>query len=132
MAALDWVVRVVRGLFSGRRRDRARMRRLIEEGDIDELVRVYHRCGRSDAHRERRMAALAELAKADPARAEPLLRDVIEGPDDPWMVMAALDTAAREGLVGLQDVIATAKDDPRPVVAATADVAARKLARTTA
>lgn len=152
LSAIGWLVRVTRGLFAdaatdagasatremtgssemtGSRRDRRRVRRhfkkLAVDGQTDELVRLYRSLGRDEEFRDLRIDALRELAAHDPAVAEDVLREVIEGADDPWVVLGALDAAAKHHIFGLTDVIAQATEDPRPAVASYAASAHKRL-----
>ncbi len=113
----------------GRRRDRRRLKRLAATGDVDELVRVYQRCGRGSHDVNRRIEALLQVARAEPSTAEPLLREVIEGPDDTWVTVAALDIAARCRMTGLADAVANAREDPRPAIATGAASVHKRLAK---
>lgn len=150
MRAAGWVVGVVRGVFAGSAADAAlaasedkasrrggrrggakeKLRDLAAPGGTEQLVRVYHQLARNDNDRELRIEAIIQIAEHDSAAAEPLLREIIEGPDDPWVVMAALDTAGRHGMTDLLDVVAAAREDPRPVVSALAGPVHKKLCKT--
>lgn len=147
--AAGWVGGLVRGVFAGpaadaglsaaddaasRRRQRRRIKRELAEiagaGGVEELTRVYRGAARSDLDRELRIEALIQIADAEPPAAEPLLRDVIRGPDDPWVVLAALDIAARHGMTGLLDEVAQATEDQRPMVATAAEIMRKRLEKT--
>ncbi|MCP9490344.1 MAG: hypothetical protein MSC31_10785 [Solirubrobacteraceae bacterium MAG38_C4-C5] len=150
LSAIGWLVRVTRGLFAdaavdasatremtgsgemtGSRRDRRRVRRhfkkLAVDGHTDELVRLYRSLGRDEEFRDLRIDALRELAAHDPAVAEDVLREVIEGADDTWVVLGALDAAAKYHIFGLTDVIAQVTEDHRPAVASYAASAHKRL-----
>lgn len=151
LGAVGWVGRLFRGAASGaaaeaamaateelsfdskdRRRARRQLKRMADEGDTEGLVRVYHLCGRSEHNRDLRIDALRHLARADRRAAEPLLREVIEGAEDAWVVTAAMEWAAKNEMVGLRDAVTSAKDDPRPAVSAQAVTVAKRLAKTEA
>jgi hypothetical protein len=129
--AAGWVAGAVRSVFVGQAVDaaleagekktsrrkcgrgaKAQLSELADPADTEQL-RVYHQLPRNDNNRELRIEAIIQIAENDTATAEPLLREIIEGPDDPWVVTAALDTAARQRMTGLIDVVAATRDDPR-------------------
>ena len=130
-AALRGGEEVVRGVAPSRRerrRARKHLRRLAASGKIEELILAYRRLGRSDEFRDLRSDALVALSAADPVAAEPILREVIEGPDDPWVVLLALDRADKHRMTGLLGVIAVAaRDDTRPLVGKQARGVHKKL-----
>lgn len=110
----------------GRGRARQRLKQLAATGHVEELVRVY-RCGRGNPDTTLRIEALIQVAHAEASTAEALLREVIEGFDDPWVTIAALDIAARCRMTGLVDAVDTAREDPRPAIAAAAASAHKRL-----
>lgn len=112
-----------------RRVARRRVRAMAKAGDVAGLTRVYHRCGSGEHHRDLRIEALVGLARADATAAAPILREAISGPNDAWVVSAALDAAAKHGVVDLLDAVIAAQDDPRPAVAAIAASARKRLAK---
>jgi|AntDryMetagUQ889_1029465.scaffolds.fasta_scaffold19414_1 hypothetical protein len=155
IASASWVARVVRSLFvhgavdaavqggeeatqsmtsdrKDRRRARKHLQLLADSGEIEELIASYRRMGRSDRFRDLRIDAIVALAAADPAAAAPVLRQIIEGPDDVYVILAALDLAAEHRITGLLDAVAAAKDDTRRLVAAEAGSAHRRLAKVAA
>lgn len=101
------------------------MRRMAADEDVQSLVSFYHRCGAGPHNRDLRIDALTMIAKADAA--EPLLHDVITGPNDAWMVMGALDIAGRHGLHRMSDTVTTACEDTRPAVSTTASLIQKRL-----
>lgn len=145
--AVGWFARVVRGLFAGqaadaglsaaeekvsrqrrrRRGPKQRLRELADPGYTEQLVRVYHQLARSDTERDLRTEAIVRIAAEDSTAAEPILREIIEGPDDPWVVIYALEAARRHRMTGLLDVIEPALEDPRPAVAAIAASTHKRL-----
>ena len=126
----------VRGMTTSRRdrrRARRHLRRLARSGEIESLILAYRRLGRSDEFRDLRIDAIVALAAADPGAAEPVLREIIEGPDDPWVVVAALDRASKHRMAGLLPAIAiAAEDDIRPLVGAQARGVHKRLLKVAA
>lgn len=146
--AAGWVAGAVRGVFAGQAADAAlsageeqpsrrgrrrgakgKLAELADPDDTEQLVRAYHRLARNDGDRELRIAAILQIADNDPATAEPLLREIIEGPDDPWVVLAALDTAGRKRMTSLADVVGAAREDPRQVVSVAAGQVHKRLSK---
>ncbi len=146
-AALGWVARILRGASvdagaeaaaqvagdgdvsdrKARRRAIRRFKSLAAAGKTDELASEYRRLGRGEDARDLRIEALLALAAADSTVAAPLLADVIERPDDPWVVTMALNAVAEHRMFELSDVVARAKDDPRPIVSKLATDVQRRL-----
>ncbi len=148
LGAARWVMRTLRSAFvsaapeaatttgeqlssdsKDRRRARRQLKRMGRAGDVEGLVRVYHRCGRGEHNRDLRIDALRQLARADRDAAEPLLREVIEGAEDAWVVTAAMEWAAKYRIVGVRDAVTAAGNDPRPAVAAQAATVGKRLER---
>jgi hypothetical protein len=113
----------------GRRRrgPKDKLNELAEPGDTEQLVRTYHQLARNDSDRDLRIEAITRLSEENSAVAEPILREIIQGPDDPWVVIYALDAARRHRMTGLLDVVTPACEDPRPAVAAAAGSAHKRL-----
>ena len=151
VGAAGWITRMARSVFvhaaaeaatakaeelsfesKDRRRARRQLKRMGTAGDVDGLVRVYRRCGRGENNRDLRIDALRHLARADRGAAEPLLREVIEGAEDAWVVTAAMEWSAKYKIIGLRDAVAAARDDPRPAVSAQATTALKRLDRAAA
>lgn len=112
-----------------RRRARRRLRQLARDGHTDELVRAYRRLGRSEAARDLRIDALRLLATSDARAAEPVLREVLTGPEDAWVMIGALDAVARGRILTLRDTVAATERDPRPAVSAYATDVRKRLDR---
>jgi hypothetical protein len=125
---------VLDDLERGGRKARRARRELAREskqarraGDREALLSLW-RLPRNEHYRSTRIDALMALADLDQAAAEPLLREALERPDDPWVVLAALDRISQRRLVGLRDAVERATDDPRPGVAKMAAHTAARLA----
>jgi hypothetical protein len=147
LSALSWVARIVGTLAyaameaslwtvndvpvdrAERRLRRRRLRRMGDACDVEGLERAYRRKGIGEEHRDRRIEALRQLARADPQAAEPLLREVICEAEDARLVIAAMDCAVQYRIGELRDAVERAKGDRRPAVAAHAAYVARRLAR---
>lgn len=110
-----------------RRRTRKHLKQLADSGEIEELIRAYRRLGRSTEIADLRTDAVVMLAAAEPVAAEPVLREIIGGPDDVWLVLAALDRAAKHRMTGLLGCVEEAREDHRPVVAKLAVDVHRRL-----
>lgn len=155
ISGASWLVRVVRSVLAhaiiegaarggkeamcsmtpsrkDRRRTRKHLKHLADTGDIEELIRAYRRLGRGDEARELRTDAIGMLAAADTVAAEPILQEIIEGSDDTWLVLAALDRAAKHRMIGLLDSVNDARDDHRRVVAKLAGDVHRRLVKAAA
>lgn len=144
-SAFGWLLRVARGAFGGAavdagvsvaemtggRRDRRRVRRhfkaLAATGQSEELIRAYRMLGRSDELRTLRLDALEALVAHDRVATAPVLREVIEGPEDAWTIIGVLHTVARHRVVDVVDVVRNVEHDPRPVVASSAASVRKRL-----
>ena len=93
--------------------------------DGAELIRLYE--GPDCDEAGVRIDALRALAGADPAAAQPVLRQAIEGPEDAWVTVFPLDLVQEWRLVELRDGVRTAEGDPRRVVASLAASVGKRL-----
>lgn len=151
ISGAGWLVRVVRSAIApaivetavrggkemvcltpsrkAKRRVRKQMKHLANRGDIDELIRAYRSLGHDVEIVDLRIDAVMILTATDPVAAEPVLREIIAGCDHPWLVLAALDRAAKHRLTGLLDCVNDARDDHRSVVAKLAEDVHRRLVK---
>lgn len=84
-----------------RHRDlRRRIKAAASARDGAELIRLYESPDCDEAGV--RIDALRALAGADPAAAQPVLRQAIEGPEDAWVTVFALDLVQEWRLVELR------------------------------
>ena len=111
------------------RRIRKHLKHLAHSGEIEELIRACRQLDRDSENVALRIDAIKLLTAADPVAAEPVLRESIIGCDDAWLVLAALDRAARYRMTGLLDCVEQARDDHRPSVAKLAADVHRRLVK---
>lgn len=129
----DAIIAFLISLFgdrSTRRRHRDVRRRIkgaASTGDHAELLRLYQRLEPYGDDSPVRPDALLALADVDPAAAQPVLREAIEGPDETWVAIIALDRVEKHTLVELRDAVRTAEQDPRRFVASQAADVGKRL-----
>ncbi|MDP2711895.1 MAG: hypothetical protein Q8O56_11810 [Solirubrobacteraceae bacterium] len=126
-AALDDLERGGRKARRARRQLGRQIKQARREGDREALIALW-RQPRNEHYRSTRIDALMALVRIDPPAAEPLLREALERPDDPWVVLMALDQISARRMVGLRDAVERATDDPVPTVAKMAAHVAARLA----
>ncbi len=152
ISALGWLVRLVRSALApaiiegaarggkeailsmtpeGKRRRQTRkgLKDLAGEGDVEGLLCAYRQLGRHPNVVDVRIEAINRLSAVDPVAAEPVLREIITGCDHAWLVLAALDRAAKHRMFGLLDCVDEAQGDHRPLVAKLAQDVYRRLAK---
>ena len=126
-AALDNLQRGGREARRARRQLTREIKQARRAGDRPALVALWQQ-PRNEHYRSTRIDALMALVDLDQQAAEPLLREALERPDDPWVVLAALDRISHHRLVGLRDAVERATADPRPGVSKMAAHTAARLA----
>ncbi len=109
------------------RKIRRRAKAAASAGEGAELLRLYRSLDRDEDETPIRTDVLRALTAPDPSAEHPVLREAIEGPDDPWLAIAALDRIEKLRLIDLRDVVRAAERHPRRSIAAYAASVAKRL-----